>query len=550
MSGVSETPAKVLLLFGLPESGVDAAARAIHAGGASLAVDAETTAGRFAVSAELERLASEINTAFGVADEPIGPVAAANTSLSASRRRIAAELKQYGAAATAAFAQALPGDRSSPVVIAAAGMSAFPAFWLDALRRCGAEPLSVLVHRNPLAIAQLARVERGRALRQTIFQWHHLALDVLAADPDAAVLSSPDFDVGALGAGLIDSPEMATPDRHARDEADLAPAPGLSDQSRDLGALLDSWRTRDGKARATAVADLTHRYDEAVTLTGAARIAAIRLTAQEPTPEPSGPAPTARATPTPILRARSPLLIHYHIFKNAGTSVDRMLKANFGDRWADREFTETPPARRHQSIRAFLEQRSELQAFSSHTAPLPEPDLPDRAIVPILFVRHPLLRVRSAYGFERRQDATTRGAVLAKATDLRGYVTTFLDDPRARQARNFQSVRFASGTPGRPAQERERALATLARLPFVGLVEAYDESVARLGALIAPLFPEFRAVALHENATASDPAASTDDQLAALREELGPDLYDRLIAENACDLELFDTVRARYATAR
>jgi len=32
------------------------------------------------------------------------------------------------------------------------------------------------------------------------------------------------------------------------------------------------------------------------------------------------------------------ILIHYHLFKNAGTSLDAVLKENFGDKWITREF--------------------------------------------------------------------------------------------------------------------------------------------------------------------------------------------------------------------
>lgn len=533
----------VFLLFGLPESGIDGAARALHASGAALATDAETMDGRFAVSSELEQVASEINAGFGIAEEPIGPVAFANTAMSVSRARIDSELRQHLPHAAAAVGRALSRRAPDPIVIVAAGMSAFPAFWLRAFQQAGCAARPVLVHRNPLAIAQLARVGRGRAVRQTIFQWHHLALALLDADQTTALLHSPDFEIGTLDPRLLAPPDHPAAERHPRDDADLAHAPAFSDQSRDLAALLDRWSDLEAGAKASAIASLRTRYDDAVTLTGSARIATFRTSAEPPA------AALPVRSPTSVSRLRPPLIFHYHIFKNAGTSVDRMLKANFGERWTEREFTETPASRRHQSIHDFLQGEPGLQAFSSHTAPLPEPELADREIFPVLFVRHPLLRIRSAYQFEHRQDATTRGAILAKQTDLRGYVTTFLDDPKARQVRNFQAARFAGGTPGRPAQERQRVLATLDRLPFVGLVEAFDESVMRLGTLIRPLFPEFEPLALHENATAGATARSTEDQLARLRDELGADLYDRLVAENGLDLELYGAVRTRYPTA-
>ena len=248
--------------------------------------------------------------------------------------------------------------------------------------------------------------------------------------------------------------------------------------------------------------------------------------------------------------ARSPLLFHYHIFKNAGSSVDRMLRTNFGDAWSDREFEVGTRKERNAEVSALLARSPELKAFSSHTAPLPVPDLPDRRVLPIIFVRHPLLRIRSAYAFHRRQDAATPGALLAKSTDLRGYVETYLAEPGARVVRDFQVARFAAGTPGRPAMAPRRALETISRLPFVGLVEAFEESIARLGDFVRPLFPGFEAIAYHENVTSTAEGASTDESLAALREELGDALYDRLLADNAADLALFECVREDYSSAR
>jgi hypothetical protein len=32
------------------------------------------------------------------------------------------------------------------------------------------------------------------------------------------------------------------------------------------------------------------------------------------------------------------IILHYHLFKNAGTSVDAILKRNFGDKWVTSEF--------------------------------------------------------------------------------------------------------------------------------------------------------------------------------------------------------------------
>lgn len=525
---------RVILLFGLAESGIDAVGQAIHAAGIPLAADASAAGRGFAVSASLDAVASRIASELGLPAEIGGPLVVSAQSPAASRRRIDRATDEYLVRASAEIAALLPSHLSTPILLAAGRIGALPRFWLRAFARAGVDVQPVLLARNPLAVAQLTRASGGPPPRETVFHWHHLALDVLGADPaHVAVLPSPTADLSVLGlAGRGDAPP------HPKDLADLTHVPLMSDQTRDLHRLLGDWATLTPGARTTAVAALRNRFDDAVTLTAAARVVTLgernlRVMPDRPAPQP----------------AASPLLVHFHIFKNAGTSVDKMLRRNFGAGWGEEEFTGGTLAERQHRFRDYLAGRGDLSAFSSHTAQLPAPDLPGRTVVPIVFVRHPLLRIRSAYRFERQQDAQTRGAILAKSTDLAGYVTALLQEPKMRHARNFQVFRFAAGTPGPAAQDLRRALETAARLPFVGLVEAYDRSIDRLAELIRPLFPDFQPVTLHENATSSTDERSVADKLAALHGELGGTLYDRLTRENALDLELYEQVRATYPDA-
>jgi hypothetical protein len=248
-------------------------------------------------------------------------------------------------------------------------------------------------------------------------------------------------------------------------------------------------------------------------------------------------------------RTTQPLVFHYHIFKNAGTSVDEVLKLNFGSAWAEAEF---PWPNKKPSnvdrVTEYLKNHRELSAFSSHTALLPTPKLDDRDVFPIFFVRHPIDRLQSAYTFERTQEADTFGAQLAKEKDFAGYLAYLIEDPVQRQARNFQTHRFACHEPPSQGTELERANRALDALPFVGLVEKFAVSIERLRVLLTPMFPDFAATAVHKNQTrqASRPLA---DKLASIRAEIGDELYDKLLAANADDLALFEIVENRYRTA-
>lgn len=275
---------------------------------------------------------------------------------------------------------------------------------------------------------------------------------------------------------------------------------------------------------------------------------------REPEPQPQNAVKTGAdgtavsmadfAPPMHLAPAARPLLFHYHLFKNAGTSVDEMLRSNFGDRWAAQEFH---VSRRENAgaVAEFIRCASHLLAVSSHTALLPPPQLPGITIFPIIFIRHPIDRLRSAYEFERQQNANTAGARLAKTHDFAGYVRDLLRNLHQRHIRNFQTLRLSHNEPASKGPELQRALRAVNNLPFVGLVERFDDAIDRLQAKLQPLFPDFRARPVHQNATRARQAA-LDDRLADVERALGKDLYTEVRAANADDLAIYSMISSEY----
>jgi hypothetical protein len=258
-------------------------------------------------------------------------------------------------------------------------------------------------------------------------------------------------------------------------------------------------------------------------------------------------APNGSESPGPTLHASAaqrPVILHYHLFKNAGTSVDELLRQNFGSNWAAQEFGGT---RRDNAaaVADFIRNNPRLCAISSHTALLPVPSIAGVNIFPIIFIRHPIDRLRSVYDFERRQNVNTAGARLAKTHDFAGYLRELLRNPRHRQIRNFQTFRLSHNEPARRTSELECALATILAFPFVGLVERFDGSLRELEARLRPLIPEFRVQPVHRNAALSRPAALAD-RLAGVAATLGRELYDEICTANADDLAIYNRMAARF----
>jgi hypothetical protein len=241
------------------------------------------------------------------------------------------------------------------------------------------------------------------------------------------------------------------------------------------------------------------------------------------------------------------VILHFHLFKNAGTSVDAILKTNFGKLWEEIEFLPPGQEDHAKAIYKFIAENPHLIAISSHTLFCPPPVISDIDVLPIIFVRHPLRRLRSAYEFERKQIADTMGAKLAKETDFAGYLRARLSVAGDRSCREFHRHRLARLLPDDRRPERERAFAALDKLPFVGLVEEFGKSMRKLEALIQPYVPSFQVFEAWENSTSSTTHSDGIDKNALLIEELGEELYAMVIRANLDDMALYEEVVQRYA---
>lgn len=230
------------------------------------------------------------------------------------------------------------------------------------------------------------------------------------------------------------------------------------------------------------------------------------------------------------------IVLHYHLFKNAGTSIDSIFKDHFADAWVTAEF----PANGGDNsdlVAQWIDSTPDAVVFSSHTAIGPLPEIPGVRVIPVLFLRDPIARIISAYNFERKQAVDTEGTRLARAHDLEGYVQARLDRKGDRQCRNFQTNRLAAFFPG-PGSELDRARRAMTMLHgkgVLGLVESFDESLEALTHRMADIAPWFRARRVRKNVSSK---SGTD----------WSDAFDTLVrAANADDLTLVAEARPLVA---
>ena len=238
-----------------------------------------------------------------------------------------------------------------------------------------------------------------------------------------------------------------------------------------------------------------------------------------------------------------PLILHAHLFKNAGSTFDWSLRRQFGhaflDHRDDAAMRDNPAY-----LQQYLQVHSGISALSSHWLPLPlrREELPRAHLC--LLIRHPLERALSVYNFERQQDADGPGNRKARDLSFADYVAWRLEPGVGPALKNFHT-RYLSGDYFDDDMERsfDRAVALLEATPLVGLVDRYALSMALFERGLRDDFPAID-LSFEPQNTSQRPADSLDQRLAALAESLGP-LLDVLESHNRHDLRLYKLVDER-----
>jgi hypothetical protein len=247
----------------------------------------------------------------------------------------------------------------------------------------------------------------------------------------------------------------------------------------------------------------------------------------------------------------APVLVHYHIYKNAGTSIAQLLHRCFGNFWTTFEGVSASDIIDSARLKDFLNAHPHIRAVSSHLA---RPPIPMLSVRPLLMLRHPIDRARSVYHFARRDPSQPDHAV-ARNGSFRDYVDFYLEqDDAGVVIRNYQVVHLSEASfrcehiqlaEASPA-DLEHAKAVLAEWGVFGLVRRFADSCKLFSAYYGRDFPELVLQDTAENVSTS--ASLTDDQAAALAcTELGEPTFDRLIEANSLDLALYRFAQARFS---
>lgn len=237
------------------------------------------------------------------------------------------------------------------------------------------------------------------------------------------------------------------------------------------------------------------------------------------------------------------ILIHHHIFKNAGTSFNYALKQAFGKQFMEYDL---PGGQVVSSdiLKEVIQANPQVMSISGHHMAMPTPQGEDFQTISSVLIRKPLSRIRSIYDFERNQKAETAGAIKAKELDFKGFVLWRLETSPivfCDYQTHYCSRTELMKPKYRPTEaDLELAIENLKSAAIVGTVEQYNETLAIAQHCLRESFedPSIDLKPVSLNIT-SKKSTSDEEVRQKLVDDLGADLVDRLEEMNQLDNTLY-----------
>lgn len=247
------------------------------------------------------------------------------------------------------------------------------------------------------------------------------------------------------------------------------------------------------------------------------------------------------------------ILIHFHIFKNAGTSIDRSLQECFGNGWLPLDPEKNEEVFTLDDISEQIESRPNVAAISSHQVRFSPQKSLNFKFYPIVMLRHPILRVKSIYDFERttvrRAQSKAIHTEAANQMTFQEWIEWSLKLPTtAAPLANYQT-RMCSFTANGAKKgdwsaqvtmnNYEEALSNLENA-YVGTLGAFSQSLRTIEARLKYRFPTLVMTPYVTN-TSMERNKVTDRSIDSIRSEMRPAVYSSLCEANCYDLLLYRT---------
>ena len=238
-------------------------------------------------------------------------------------------------------------------------------------------------------------------------------------------------------------------------------------------------------------------------------------------------------------------ILHYHIFKNAGSTIEDILDHSFGERFAKLETPAHEGLISNPDLVRFFDARPGLRAFSSHQVRHPLPGARGYLFFDICFLRDPIDRIRSIYTyFRQRQNPADPMSDLANRTALGDFTAGMIQDfPLFVKNVQVNLLACAGDSDEPEPRDLDLAIQRMLATSFLGVVDCFDQSVAAGAHALRCAFPELDCArpAINVSDGLHGTVASRTEKL---RQACSQEVHEELLRLNALDRQLVDRARA------
>jgi len=231
-------------------------------------------------------------------------------------------------------------------------------------------------------------------------------------------------------------------------------------------------------------------------------------------------------------------ILHFHAFKNGGSTLDWILKRNFGNQFAEYHGPSAQDSLLQADIFKYIDNFPEVLALSSHHFRFPiQNKFGGADLIPISFLRHPIDRIYSVYAHEQRNISLEVESRMSFKTWLE---LSFNESPYS--IRDVQTNLYADGGTYYEVPDigtLKRACHFLDSLAFCGIVEEYDSSIVWFEEIISRYGVRFDGAYRQQNIN-PERVSSLQQRIENILNLIGDALFDQLIQNNLYDLSLYE----------
>jgi len=233
--------------------------------------------------------------------------------------------------------------------------------------------------------------------------------------------------------------------------------------------------------------------------------------------------------------------LHFHIYKNAGTTIDWILKKNFSNNWLSLDTSEPKGVLHFGKVLNYLKKHPDVKAFSSHQIRFPLPQDSGFHFIPIVFIRHPIIRAFSIYRFDKKSTGNLAHQIKARNLSLEEYFEWNFDKKNNVVMTDFQ-VLFLSHTDNEPnitKQDFELAIERIRTCPILGIVERMDQSLVLAEEVLHSFFKNIDLSYISQNVS-KELVEDVSKRIETEKKQIGDDIMKKLMFHNKLDMKLYE----------